>query len=257
LPATLANIRRIWQAFKVVDINLQTVQMFGARTKEQLISNTDKIFRDNMSEHFAQELVDLWNHKLAYECERVNYSLDGEPIQIHLDFRIMPGHEQDFGWVVVAIQDITACKKAEDYLHYFGTHDVMTGLYNRAYFDETLSRLDTNRREPISVMVLDLNGLKAANDSLGHQEGDNLIHRAAEVIKAGLDESHLPARIGGDEFVIIMPDVDMHSAHEMTERFRSLVAINNKFYREPELSLSIGNCDQPTRNFSRKIGGAG
>ncbi|HEY9152003.1 MAG TPA: sensor domain-containing diguanylate cyclase [Anaerolineales bacterium] len=225
---------------KVINVNQKTLQLFGASTKEQLISNTDKIFRDSMSEHFAQELIDLWNNKLAYEREGVNYSLNGEPIQIHLDFRIMPGHEQDFGWVVVAIQDITARKKAEDYLRYLGTHDVMTGLYNRAYFDETLGRMDINRREPISIMIIDLNGLKAANDNLGHQAGDNLIRRAAEVIKASLDESHLPARIGGDEFVIIMPDADERGAVEMTERIRSLVAVNNKFYRSPELSLSIG-----------------
>jgi len=225
---------------KVLNVNQKTLQMFGADTQEQLISNTDKIFRDNMSEHFAQELTDLWNNKLAYEREGVNYSLNGEPIQIHLDFRVMPGHEQDFGWVMVAIQDITARKKAEDYLRYLGTHDVMTGLYNRAYFDETLRRLDVNRREPISLMVIDLNGLKAANDNLGHQAGDNLIRRTAEVIKAGLDESHLPARIGGDEFVIIMPDADAHAANDMTERIRSLVIVNNKFYRDPELSLSVG-----------------
>ncbi|MGA7193158.1 MAG: sensor domain-containing diguanylate cyclase [Anaerolineales bacterium] len=225
---------------KVLNVNQKTLQMFGANTKEQLISNTEKIFRDNMSEYFAQELIDLWNNKLAYERESVNYSLNGEPMQIHLDFRVMPGHEQDFGWVMVAIQDITARKKAEDYLRYLGTHDVMTGLYNRAYFDETLRRLEINRREPISVMVIDLNGLKSANDNLGHQAGDNLIRRAAEVIKASLDESHLPARIGGDEFVIIMPDADAHSANEMMERIRSLVTVNNKFYRDPELSLSAG-----------------
>src|ERR1700690_3252872 len=239
---------------RVLNVNQKTVQMFGANTKEQLISNTDKIFRDNMGEHFAQELIDLWNSKLAYEREGVNYSLNGEPIQIHLDFRIMPGHEQDFGWVVVAIQDITARKKAEDYLRYLGTHDVMTGLYNRAYFDETLRRLDINRREPISFMVIDLNGLKAANDNLGHQAGDNLIRRAAEVIKAGLDESHLPARIGGDEFVIIMPDADTHSANEMMERIRSLVIVNNKFYRDPELSLSVGVAtSQPGISLERVV----
>ena len=54
----------------------------------------------------------------------------------------MPGHQTDFGWVLVAIQDITARKKAEDYLRYLGTHDVLTGLYNRAFLEETLRRLE-------------------------------------------------------------------------------------------------------------------
>jgi len=75
----------------------------------------------------------------------------------------------------VAIEDITARKKAEDYLRYLGTHDVMTGLYNRTYFEETVLRLEKERRDPLSVLIADVDGLKKVNDSLGHQAGDGLI----------------------------------------------------------------------------------
>lgn len=225
---------------KVINVNKKTLELFGASSREHLNENLHLVFRDEMTIHFADELVDLWNGKLAYEREGINYSLDSEPIDIQLDFRVMPGHEHDFSWVLVSIQDITARKKAEDYLRYLGTHDAMTGLFNRAYFEETIIKLEQQRREPISIAILDLNYLKRANDMLGHQAGDKLIRRTAEVLNAAFDSEHVVARIGGDEFAAILPDVDEATAAEITKQIQALVAMNNKYYRDPELSISVG-----------------
>jgi diguanylate cyclase (GGDEF)-like protein len=225
---------------KVLNVNQKTLKLFGAGSKEALLEHLDQVFRDEMGTHFARELVDLWDGNLAYEREGINYSLNGEAINIHLDFRIMPGHEQDFGWAQVAIQDISARKKAEDYLRYLGTHDVMTGLYNRAFFEETLLRLEKERREPVSILLADLNELKTTNDTLGHQAGDGLIRRAAEVLKANVDGDQIAARIGGDEFIVILPGVDAQGAAESLTRLQGLVELNNKYYRGPELSISLG-----------------
>jgi diguanylate cyclase (GGDEF)-like protein len=226
---------------KVLNVNERTLTLFGAESKEQLLSNLELVFRDEMGNHFRKELVDLWNGKLVYERDGINYALSGDPVNIHIDFRIMPGFEHNFGWALVAIQDISARKKAEDYLRYLGTHDVMTGLFNRAYFEETLLHLEKKRPEPVSIIILDLNELKNTNDTLGHQAGDTLIRRAAEVLKACVDDNHTAARIGGDEFVIILPDMDEHNADETILRLQELIELNNKFYREPELSISIGS----------------
>ncbi|MBL8102618.1 MAG: sensor domain-containing diguanylate cyclase [Anaerolineales bacterium] len=225
---------------KVINVNQKTLELFGASSKEHLNQNLDLIFRDEMKVHFAKELVDLWNGKLVYEREGINYSLAGEPINIQLDFRIMPGHEEDFSWALVSIQDITSRKKAEEYLRYLGTHDAMTGLYNRAYFEETIIKLENQRKDPISIVVLDLNYLKRVNDILGHQAGDKLIRRTAEVITAAFGQEHVTARIGGDEFAAVLTDADEAMVAEYIKQIRALVALNNKYYREPELSLSIG-----------------
>src|SRR4030095_1986988 len=67
---------------RILNVNQRTVELFGADSREELLANLDKIFRDGMETHFARELVDLWNGKLAYEREGINYSLNGEPIHI-------------------------------------------------------------------------------------------------------------------------------------------------------------------------------
>lgn len=225
---------------RVLDVNQKTLELFGASSKQELLKNLDKVFRDDMRAHFEKELVDLWNGKLAYTREGINYSLNGEAVNIQLDFRIMPGHEDDFGWAQVAIQDITARKKAEDYLRYLGTHDALTGLYNRTYFEEMILKLEAERKDPVSVIVVDLNHLKEINDLYGHQAGDNIIRRAAEVLNAAFERGQAVARIGGDEFAILLPGEDEEDAAEYIKHIQALVELNNAYYREPELSFAAG-----------------
>jgi diguanylate cyclase (GGDEF)-like protein len=233
-------IDRFVGMIRILDVNQKTLDLFEAADKETLITNLDKVFRDDTKKHFADELVNMWEGQTFYDRESVNFSLSGEPVYVQLAWTLMPGSEDNFSWVLVALQDVTARKKAEDYLRYLGTHDVMTGLYNRAFFEETLIRLDINRRDPISVIIIDLNDLKVTNDLYGHHVGDQLIRRVAEVLKASVNEEQVVARIGGDEFIILLPDAGMDNAKELMERIQLLVGVNNKYYREPELSVSLG-----------------
>jgi diguanylate cyclase (GGDEF)-like protein len=225
---------------KVINVNQKTLELFGATSKEHLLQNLGQVFRDEMGSHFAKELTDLWNGKLSYEREGINYSLTGDPINIQLNFRIMPEHEQTFDWALVSIQDMTARKKAEEYLHYLGTHDVMTGLYNRAYFEENILKLEASRKDPVSIIIVDLNYLKKTNDVLGHQAGDKLIRRIAEVLSAAFNSDQIVARIGGDEFAVILKSTNEEETNEFLKQIQMLVSMNNKYYREPELSISVG-----------------
>jgi diguanylate cyclase (GGDEF)-like protein len=180
----------------------------------------------------------MWSGKTIYDREGINYSLSGEPFNIHLDWRLMPGHEEDFSWVLVAIQDITARKKAEEYMRYLGTHDVMTGLYNRAFFEDEILQLVASGEE-VSFIMIDLDGLKHINDTLGHQAGDNIIRRAAEVLKTAFTNKEIVARIGGDEFVAVLKNQE--SPQEFIDRLPALTALNNKYYQGPELRFSMGS----------------
>jgi diguanylate cyclase (GGDEF)-like protein/PAS domain S-box-containing protein len=233
-------IERCLQEVRVVDVNRLTLEMYGAADKATLLRNLPAIFRDDMRQSFKEELIDLWQGKLFYQREVSNYSLDGTKLHVHLQFSVLPGFEHSWELVLVALVDITARKKAEAYLEFLGKHDVLTKLYNRSYYVDELNRLERKGPFPVTVIVIDLNGLKAANDQLGHAAGDSLLRRAGEVLTEAIDSGSRAARIGGDEFAVLLPGGDERVGALMVERIEKLVDINNQFYSGTPLSLSLG-----------------
>jgi diguanylate cyclase (GGDEF)-like protein len=225
---------------RVQDVNQNTLALYRAQSKEHLLANLDRVFRDGMRVHWERELVDMWNGRLESEYEGVNYTLEGEAIDIVMRTRPMPGSEDSWERVLIAISDVTARKKAEAYLGYLGTHDVLTGLRNRTYFDDARNTLQKEGRFPVSIIIIDLNGLKVANDSGGHEAGDLLLRRAAEVLTKAAGPNDIAARLGGDEFAILMPFQDERAARNTVAAMHSLLDMNNQFYGGQRLSFALG-----------------
>jgi len=233
-------VERCMQEIRVVDVNRRTLEMFRAADKPTLLRSLDQIFRDDMRPAFTEQLIDLWNGVLFQQREVVNYALDGDKVDVLLQFSVLPGHEDDWGLVQVALTDITARKKAEAYLEYLGKHDVLTRLRNRAYFEEELNRLERRGPWPITVVAIDLNRLKATNDRSGHAAGDALLRRAGEVLAKVADRPACAARIGGDEFALLFPGGDERAGQQAIERVHALLELNNQFYPGEPLSLAMG-----------------
>ena len=233
-------VTRCMQEIRVIDVNRRTLEMFRTPDKETLLRNLDQVFRGEMHTPFAEQLIDLWHGKLMQHREVVNYALDGELINVLLQFSVLPGAEADWSLVQVALVDITARKKAEAYLEYLGKHDVLTQLRNRAYFEDELNRLERKGPWPVTIVAIDLNRLKATNDQSGHAAGDALLRRAGEVLGKAADTPACAARIGGDEFVLLLPGGDERAGQTMIERVQSLVDLNNQYYAGALLSLAMG-----------------
>jgi diguanylate cyclase (GGDEF)-like protein len=233
-------VERCMQEIRVIDVNERTLEMFHAPDKATLLGSLGQVFRDEMQPPFTEQLIDLWSGKLMQQREVINYRLDGEPINVLLQFTVLPGAEDDWSLVQVALIDITARKKAEAYLEYLGKHDVLTQLRNRAYFEDELNRLERKGPWPVTIVAIDLNRLKATNDQSGHAAGDALLRRAGEVLGKVADKPACAARIGGDEFVLILPGADERAGQEMIKRVQSLIDLNNQFYSGSHLSLAMG-----------------
>ena len=233
-------VQRCMSEIRVLDVNAQTLELFAAPDKSTLLHRLGEVFRDDMQIQFREQLIDLWHGKLFQQREVVNYSLDGSEVHVLLQFSVLPGHEHDWSLVQVALTDITARKKAETYLEFLGKHDVLTRLYNRSFYVDELNRLERKGLKPVTIIIADLNGLKAANDQWGHAVGDAMLRRVGEVLGKAIEKPAHAARIGGDEFAILMPGIDQRGAAAVMEDVRRLVDLNNQFYPGVLLSLSMG-----------------
>ena len=233
-------VARCMQEIRVIDVNQQTLRMFGASSKEVLLNSIGRVFRGEMHESFAEQLQDLWDGKTFQQREAVNYSLTGDAVNIHMQFSVPDSHRHDWGLVLLSLVDITARKKAEAYLEYLGKHDVLTQLRNRAFYAEELNRLTRKGPWPLSIIAIDLNGLKVVNDEQGHAAGDSVLRRVGEVLAKAVDAPACAARIGGDEFTVLLPGTDERGAQALLERIVSMLDLNNQFYPGQHLSLAMG-----------------
>lgn len=242
-------VQRCMQEIRVIDVNRQTLQMFAAPDKDTLLKGLHEVFRDDMQTHFTEQLIDLWNGKLFQQRETLNYALDGEAVHVYMQFSVLPGHESHWDLVLVSLTDITARKKAEAYLEFLGKHDVLTKLRNRSFFVDELNRLERKGPWPVTVVIADMNGLKTVNDVEGHGAGDALLRRAGEVLMKAVDKPDCAARIGGDEFALLLPGTDERGAEQMVERMNKLIELNNQFYPGTALSFAVGvaTCRQGER----------
>lgn len=233
-------VRQCMSEIRVLDVNQATLDLFCAPDRHTLLLRQGEIFRDEMEKPFREQLNDLWENRLYHSREVVNYALDGTIRHILLNFAVFPGHEDDWARVQVSLTDITARKKAEAYLEYLGKHDILTKLHNRAFYTDELNRLERKSLRPVSAIVIDLNGLKEANDQRGHDAGDALLRRFGEVLNSVVKAPHRATRIGGDEFAVLMPGADRIAAQGMVDTINEILKINNQFYSDAVLSVSIG-----------------
>lgn len=112
--------------------------------------------------------------------------------------------------------------KTNEGISYLSYHDVLTGLYNRRFYEEEIQRMDVKKNLPISIIMGDINGLKLINDAFGHGIGDKLLKVAANSIETRCRRDDVIARWGGDEFVILLPKTEKIEAEKIVKEIKSL-----------------------------------
>lgn len=154
-------------------------------------------------------------------------------------YRYIEWCSQPYGELIyAAARDITERMNSQEAILYLSFHDQLTGVYNRRYYEEALLELDTKKNLPLSLIMGDVNGLKMANDAFGHTVGDRLLKGIAEAIKKECRADDIVARVGGDEFVIILPKAYEKDAESFVNRISA--ALVNQRVDMLELSISFG-----------------
>ena len=141
----------------------------------------------------------------------------------------------------------------EEKLIYVSNHDALTELYNRAYFTEEMARIERGRHFPVSIIVADVDGLKKINDTLGHLAGDRLLQIAARVLRQAVRGDDVLARIGGDEFAVILPETGLTDAARVITRIREYEALALPFNGDCRLSISLGLATTTTRGSLTEV----
>ncbi len=148
--------------------------------------------------------------------------------------------------ILIQLVDVSECKRLELQIREIADRDALTGLFSRRRFQEELEREVSRARRhgrPGALLVLDLDGFREVNDSLGHAAGDELLTRVGEALRSILRDSDVLARIGGDEFALILPDTDEAAARVVAEKLidavRARASVSNGA-RRATVTASIG-----------------
>ncbi|KAB0667458.1 diguanylate cyclase [Oryzomonas japonica] len=186
---------------------------------EEVIGQNPRILKSDLT---PPELYqELWNSIRAgeeWECELANCRKDGQVYWELAKFCPLRNSEGSVIKYLKVSQDITERKHYEENLRYLSTHDSLTNLYNRAYFEAEMSRLAASRDFPVSIVIADIDGLKTINDNYGHDEGDRLIRMAADLLLSAFRAGDVVSRIGGDEFAVLLPHTDLETAQAAVRR---------------------------------------
>lgn len=161
-------------------------------------------------------LREVATRKETVRVEHIHYNAAGKPRYIEIIAAPLPSEDGTFAGIIESSRDITERRQAEELIRYRAEYDLLTGIPNRQLFQDRFRQaLALAKREGqlLGLLFLDLDGFKTVNDTLGHQAGDQLLKEVAGRLLSALRQSDTLARMGGDEFAIVLGHMESDESH--------------------------------------------
>jgi diguanylate cyclase (GGDEF)-like protein/PAS domain S-box-containing protein len=228
---------------RIARANNQAEKLFGLPKEELQQQSVEELVPDPFrNSHLSSRNT---AHAATYlrsagHLSRELFARRSDGVQIPVEITLSAVEQEGRSYTIAIVRDVTERRELEERLRYLSTHDVLTGLYNRNFFDEELARLQKGRQFPLAVLVADLDGLKQVNDAQGHAAGDELLRRTAWVLTATFRAGDIVARIGGDEFAVLVFGDDARSIDSLNQRLKVTMEANNRDGQAPVVHLSVG-----------------
>ncbi len=206
-------------------------------------------------EHDARIVLEKKDHVFQVgeesKIELELQSLSGEKRWMNIVMSPVLDEDEKVVNLIFSANDITELIVNLENLKYASMHDPLTGLYNRLYFEEEVRRLSSERHYPIGIISCDVDGLKLINDFLGHRKGDEVLKKVAQILRRPFRSSDVIARVGGDEFAVILPSTDHNTAEEICTRLHNIIKEFNASSGELPISISVGYAsgDKPSQSI--------
>ncbi|MDI3547427.1 MAG: hypothetical protein PWR10_1079 [Halanaerobiales bacterium] len=229
----------------IIDINKEMLNLLGSPGKEETLQFNLLKMSNLQIAGLSQQLELVIKKGRPISGEKFYTSYWGKKLWLNYSIKPILDEKGEVTEVIIVCQDTTEKRKAEERIKYLTFHDSLTGLYNRAYFNEEMKRYNTERQLPLSIIIGDVNGLKLTNDVFGHQEGDNLLIKVARIIKSSCRQEDLVARWGGDEFVILLPQTDEKVAREICLRIKESCRKSRAEPIKPSIALGYATQKEP------------
>ncbi len=220
---------------QIIEVNKAAEVAYGKTRQELLTSSLHDLYP-------ARQEILAWDkirrNSTKPVVEEVHRRSDDSLFFVEVSVQQLAGELQDL--VVFIVRDVSERKEFEQKLRRASFHDQLTGLYNRFFFEFEMERLKKEGRGPLGILVCDVDGLKLVNDTLGHAAGDDLLRSVAWVLRRSLREQDLLFRIGGDEFVAFLPEMEESGVSGVQQRIDHVVQEHNERTLALPLFISCG-----------------
>ncbi|MBP1920577.1 HD domain-containing phosphohydrolase [Youngiibacter multivorans] len=190
-----------------------------------------------------------------HSADEVFWRKDGTLVEIEYYAYPQIMHGEIVG-IVVTFMDNSAKKRDEEKIRHLSYHDSLTGLYNRKYLEDEIGRMDVASLLPISVIYGDVNGLKLSNDIFGHTAGDELLKKSAEILKSVIKDKGMIARVGGDEFMMLLPRTTADETLRMMDEIRKAYQSVRIDAIKTGISMGFDICESASQSFERTMANA-
>lgn len=230
-------------------VNKTFIELFGYTAHECLGKSIDELITPEEYIEEGKNVNDLalQNKKIEIDTKRKNRNGNLIDVCIRGGPTIVDG--EIIGYHAI-YTDVRSRKEDEAKIKYLSYHDSLTGLYNRAFFEAELKRLDTHRQLPLAIIIGDVNGLKLTNDVFGHLTGDKQLAKTAEILKKACRREDILCRWGGDEFAILLPNTHKENVKKICERVYTLCEESRS--NPIQISISLGYAIKYKANQSMK-----